>query len=462
MFYHDGVVYRQVNKTFKDNYDQLQSSGLYRCLVNEGLLVKHEETEFDQVGNTDAYKIIRPETIPFVSYPYEWCFSQLKAAALATIRIQKIALDYRMSLKDASAYNIQFFNNRPVLIDTLSFERLRDGEPWVAYKQFCEHFLAPLALSAYADIRLNRLLMAFLDGIPLDLANRLLPKRTWCSFPIALHIHLHVRSQKRYANDERPFPKGTISKRSLLGLIDSLESAVRKLNWKSSGTQWDDYYAKSNYTQNALQEKKRLVGKFLQTIDYRTVWDLGANDGAFSRLAANANASVISFDADYAAGERNLKCALEHSLRVFPLVVDLLNPSPALGWRNLERQAVFQRGAPDVVMALALIHHLAIGANVPLIRLAAFFGGICPYLIIEFVPTTDSQVKRMLAGREFIFADYTKSRFEDEFSNWFEIEESVRIAESDRILYLMKNKRAFAVNETGAPGANTVIGGLHV
>jgi len=198
VFRRDGVVHRQINERYADDYEALMASGLYEKLVDKSLLLSHEEVDIAPEQAQDHFKTIRPEQLDFVSYPYEWCFSQLKDAALATLRIQRVALGCDMSLKDASVYNLQRHRGKTVFIDTLSFERYRDGEPWVGYRQFCQHFLAPLALMSLCDLRLQQLLRVYIDGVPLDLAASLLPRKTWLNLGLVTHIRLHARFQTRY------------------------------------------------------------------------------------------------------------------------------------------------------------------------------------------------------------------------------------------------------------------------
>lgn len=233
IFYKDGSIYRQINDVYKENYDHLISSSLYQILVDEGLMISHVEiNKIDETDERDpdetyakrTYKTIRPITMPFISYPYEWCFSQLKDAALTTLTIQKKCLEYGMSLKDASAYNIQFLHGKPVFIDTLSFEKYTAGQPWKGYGQFCRHFLAPLALMTYSDVRLNQLMRIFIDGIPLDMASRLLPFKTYLRFALLSHIHIHARSQKHFANNRGSgsLRKKKMSDLGMSGIIESL------------------------------------------------------------------------------------------------------------------------------------------------------------------------------------------------------------------------------------------------
>ncbi|MBC8217987.1 MAG: SAM-dependent methyltransferase, partial [Planctomycetes bacterium] len=237
----------------------------------------HEEVDVEPESADDAYKIVKPEPMSFISYPYEWCFSQLKEAALITLEIQKKSLKFGMSLKDASAYNVQFRNGRPLLIDTLSFEKYHEGQPWVAYRQFCQHFLAPLALMSYTDIRLSQLLRVHVDGLPLDLTSALLPTRTYLRFSLLSHIHLHAKSQKHFANRRVDKQGRNMGRLSFLGLIDNLESVVRSLKWRPQATEWGEYYEDTNYSSTAFVHKRQVVSDFLDNGNPRTVWDLGAN-----------------------------------------------------------------------------------------------------------------------------------------------------------------------------------------
>ncbi len=446
LFARQGILYRQVNQLYRPHYDQLMSSGLYAQLVKAGLLIPHEEVALEPAEPEQVYKILRPERVDFISYPYEWSFSQLQDAALATLAIQKRALEAGMTLKDSSAYNIQFHRGKPLLIDTLSFEIYREGEPWVAYRQFCQHFLAPLALMAHTDVRLSQLLRIYIDGTPLDLAARLLPGRTRWNLGLATHIHLHAAAQLRYANRAvpgKPAARAGMSKLSLLGLIDSLESTTRKLAWKAAGTEWGDYYAASagHYSSTAFEDKRRLVAQFLERVQPQHAWDLGANTGDFSRLAAERGIPTVAFDIDPAAVEKNYRgCKAQKETNLLPLVMDLTNPSPGLGWHNRERHSLAERGPVDMVLALALIHHLAISNNVPLPKLAETLGDLCTWLVIEFVPKEDSQVQKLLASRQDIFTDYHLEGFEAAFEPLFTIHEKIQVQDTPRVLYLLEVK----------------------
>ena len=441
LFYRDDVLYRQINQSYKDDYDHLMTSGLYEELVNSKLLIPHQPSDDTTFYSDDAYKIIKPEPIPFLSYPYEWSFSQLKQAALTTLEIQKIAMDFGMTLKDCSAYNIQFNDCKPVLIDTISFERYYVGNIWKAYQQFCSHFLAPLTLMAHKDIRLNQLFKNYIDGIPLDMASALLPARTHLSYSTLSHIHAHAKSQRRYGDKKIKVSKHKLSRNQFVGLTSSLHSAVKKLNWSPKGTQWADYYSDTNYSERGFEQKKSVISDWLDKITPMCAWDLGANTGIFSRVAASKGIFTVSFDIDPAAVEQNfLNAQKNKETNILPLLLDLTNPSPSIGWANSERKSFMDRGPSDVVLALALIHHLAIGNNLPLSKIAAFFQKISKFLIIEFIPKTDSQISRLLVTREDIFDNYTLANFEKEFENFFDIRQKTGLDDSERTLYLMEKK----------------------
>jgi hypothetical protein len=436
----DGILYRQVNRSFRESFEAFLGSGLYDELVREGLLVPHEQVGLELSATVEAYAVLRPERVAFISYPYEWSFGQLQDAATLTLEIQKRALAKGFTLRDSSAYNIQFQSGRPVMIDTLSFEPREEGKPWVAYKQFCEQFLLPLTLMSTRDIRCGMLLRSYLDGIPLDLGSRLLPRRSWASPGALLNIHLHARVQRRYAGSAvgSPTRGRSMSRQALLALISGLDAAVRRLSWRPSGTEWADYTSDNNYSQAAAHSKREMVVAHLRGGGAGTVWDLGANTGDYSRAAREVASLVVSFDLDPAAVERNYRrVRAENETGILPLLLDLTNPSPAQGWAGNERLSLAERGPADALLALALIHHLAIGHNLPMEKIARYLSRLGRSLIIEFVPKSDSQVRRLLVSRPDIFPEYTKDGFETAFARHFTIESSARVADSERWLYFM-------------------------
>ncbi len=440
IFVTDGVVYRQVSYRYKANYDLLINSGFYESAVRSGLLIPHEEVS-NALRDEDAYKIIRPRQIDTISYPYEWSFSQLKDAAILTLELQRVALEHGVWLKDASAYNVQFVGSKPIFIDTLSFEKLPDGQPWVAYRQFCRHFLAPLALMALVDIRLGRSLQLHIDGIPLDFAAGLLPWKTKLNPGLAMHLIMHAKADKMSGNAETKTVKKHFKLVELQALCDNLKSTIERLTWTPGGTEWGNYYSETNYSDTGMNAKRSIVKSMLEEIHPKKVWDIGANTGEFSRLASALGSQVVSWDIDPAAVEKHYLAAKQASDELtLPLLTDLANPSPGIGWGLQERDSIFDRGSVDVVMALALVHHLAIGNNVPLPKIFEVFYQLGKNLIIEFVPKVDSQVVRLLRSREDIFTQYTQEGFEHALSDKFEILRVEQVPDTSRTLYLARGR----------------------
>ncbi|MBI4434702.1 class I SAM-dependent methyltransferase [Candidatus Uhrbacteria bacterium] len=435
-----GAIYRQINDGGREAFEMLSRSGCYGALIRDELLIPHEAVDRRFAWSDDAYAVIQPMRVPMVSYPYEWCFSQLKDAALATLRVQRCALSHGMSLRDASAYNIQFIAGKPVFIDTLSFERYHPGVPWVAYRQFCQHFLAPLALMSMRDIRLSQLLRVYLDGIPLDLAARLLPLRAKIRPGLFFNLLMHARAQRRYAGgrDAVAVARRQFSERAFCGLLDGLEMTIGHLRWAPVGTEWAEYDIERSYDRTAFVQKRALVEQFLVAFHPSTVWDLGANTGTFSRIASAHGAQTTAFDIDPAAVERNyLDVRVRGEKRILPLLLDLTNPSPGTGWAHAERESFIARGPADCVLALALIHHLAIGNNVPLGDIAEFLHRIARALIIEFVSKEDPRVQQLLRSRTDVFPSYTQESFERAFDAHFVTERIERIGTTPRTLYAM-------------------------
>jgi hypothetical protein len=443
LFFYDEILYRQINSSYKAHYETLINSGLYAYLEEQSLIVQHKKVyDIASPNPESSYCIIQPEIVDFISYPYEWCFLQLRGAALTTLRIMRMSLEHGMILKDASAYNMQFHLGKWQLIDTLSFEIYKEGEPWIAYKQFCQHFLAPLALMAYGDQRVNLMSRLFIDGIPLDITSKLLPLKSKFRLGLLTHIHMHAKSQKRYADNKIRYKKvsSQFNKRALIGLVESLKNTVKSLSVRGKRSEWGNYYEITNYSDRSFKEKKRIVRKFIKEIQPACVWDLGANTGEFSRLASDQGIFTVAFDIDPDAVNQNyIQVRKQRETNHLPLVMDLTNPSPSLGWAHQERQSLVDRGPVPMVLALALIHHLAISNNLPLIKIAEFFVSIGKFLVIEFVPKSDTQVQVLLQSRKDIFNNYSVKGFECAFKNYFQIKNKHQIIDSERIIYLMES-----------------------
>jgi len=436
----DGKIIRTVEKTYITHWcagaDFLEKMG------EEGLIIPFEEIE-SPFENT--YKVLHVTKIPFISYPYEWCFSQLQDAAMLLLLLQGQALKNGLIMKDASAYNIQFIGTHPIFIDILSFEKYAPGQPWGAYRQFCSHFLAPLALMSYGDLRCNSFLKLWIDGLPLDFAATLLPYKACLNLGLLWHIFLHANMQKRHADVRTSAAKAkkvNISPKALEGLAISLENTIKKLHLPKQKTEWENYYTDTNYSDEATNHKIQLIEQYAQICSGTIAIDMGANTGRFSKLLAPHFELVIAADIDPLAVERHYCALKEKKIKsILPIILDLTNPSPGIGFANKERSSFSDRCNADFMVALALIHHLAITGGITLEKVAEYFADLIkPHatLVLEFVPKEDSQVQRLLSVREDCFANYHIEGCRAAFSRFFLEKDSHIINGSMRTLLIFQ------------------------
>jgi hypothetical protein len=444
VFESEGKLYRQVNQYYAAPYRQLIDSGLYNKLVNQGQLIAHEEIAENITGSADWFTTLLPEPVETISYPYEWCFEQLQDAALLTLSVLKKALEHGMILKDATPYNIQFHKGRPIFIDTLSFDTYDPKQPWIAYRQFCQCFLFPLYLEHYLKTDIQKILSTYIDGIPVDIIAKLLPLKSRLSLGVWLHVYLqHSASTSTRANNNNHNNKtAAFSKKKLLDVISHLSSIITSFPAnKTYKTTWSNYYEDTILSKEYLKAKEVIISEMSAATKARSVLDLGANDGYFSKIFAGRQMQVIATDSDNRCISRLYQEVKKDKIEnILPLILDIANPSPAIGFNNQERAAFHDRIQTDLVAALALVHHLVIGKNISLPVLAEYFNKIAPELIIEFVPKEDEKVQHMLKTRPDTFIDYDQAHFEKYLSTYFDIIEKRPVAGTTRTLYRMKRK----------------------
>ena len=439
-------VLRIVNENYKIHYDHFINSELYSKLSKERKIVSHKDFNTSHSYSLDQYKVLEVEKIPFISYPYEWSFSQFKKAALITLEIQKVSIEYGMTLKDATPFNIQFLNNKPIFIDTLSFENIEDANySWKPYKQFCEMFLSPLCLMSFVDPRLNKLLTSWINGIPAEITLKLFSFKHKIKPSIFFHFYLPYRlskSQQKGNRQKSNSPKG-VSKKQHLNLIDQLIDFVTTLKIKNDQSEWGNYLLettreKSNYVTN----KEKFIRSFIGPIKYDTAWDIGSNDGHFSEiLSEKENATIYSMDIDWKSVDGNfLKCNRKEINNIYPLILDLSNPSPSIGWMNQERGSIFERlPKPELIICLALIHHI-INLNIPIEKIIELLNRTKRYVILEFVPIEDPKCQQIFASRieEIRYPD--KAFLIAKLKEYFKILEEKKLNETNRTLFLLEKR----------------------
>lgn len=420
-----GAIQRRINPCYFETYDMFMEM-VYPELIKERLIIPH------RVESRSPFRIvIVPERIPFISYPYEWSFSMLKEAALNTLRINEIALKHGMILRDATAYNMQYYRGKMTLIDTTSFKAYSGDTPWTAYTQFIRHFLNPLLWVKFYDPSMLRLSRIHIDGVPISLTSRMIPLRSKINPRILAHIESQAWAE-RHAKDTGKTPK--MSPIILTSLLKSLYKLVNSLIYKPKGRGWLNYVDNGeSYTYPGYASKRIFVGEILGQPD--TVLDLGANTGEYSRAAVGKDNWVIAVDNDHDCVNH-----LYGAVGVLPLYIDVCNPSGGIGWSNNERYSFWDRiGQVDTILALAIIHHLSIRNNVPLSMVADLLADHCKRLIIEWIPPSDKQAIRLLAGK--VVSEYSHAEFLRAFGRRFQkITEVGKVFESERIIYEMEVK----------------------
>lgn len=442
VFSEDGILKRGVTHLGQPDYEQFMRSGLYEDLVGRNWILPHDEEEIAEKGEQGIWKVLIPQKLDYISYPYEWSFDQLKDAALLTLRIQRVALGYGMSLKDASAFNIQFLGCQPIFIDTLSFESNRQRY-WVAYRQFCEHFVGPLLLMSHVSPDWSQLFRSSLDGIPLRLASDLLPASTYCRPGPLVHVHLHARMQRKSLDAGRYPPvreAAGIDRKP--AIVDSLIAAVQRIKLRNVESSWSRYSAEAtHYSTTAEQFKREAVESAMDLVQPASVLDVGGNDGAYARLATARGIRCICLDSDPLCVNQNyLLSKKNRDTGMLPLLMDITNPSPSLGFDGCERMSFMDRTKPDLVLALAILHHLRVRANIPFLRLAGFLAKISKWLLIEYVPKSDAKVRVLMMGRKDLFEDYSLQGFLEVFGAHFKHEWSREIPENGRSLHLFRKR----------------------
>jgi ribosomal protein L11 methylase PrmA len=444
----DDRVFRTVSPTGWPNFETLMQSGVLDAMIESGRLWPAKLAGFDEVppavaalaGSTRA-RIVEHPVLPFVSYPYEWPYALAKRAALLHLDLHLDLLERGFSLIDGSAYNVQFAGTRPVFIDTLSIVPYAEGDPWLGYQQFCAQFLNPLLITAYLGIGYHAWFRGALEGISVQDTARVLPWRSCLSWAVLSHVMLHAkllsRAGRTPAAEGRKKLRGP-SRLGMTGLLRGLRSAVRRLQPKGlSDTTWSGYETNNSYADPEAEAKRRFVGAFIERARPAMLWDFGCNTGAYSELAlASGAARAVGFDFDLGALEGAVARADARKLDLLPLHLDATNPSPRQGWRQMERAGLAERKNASGLLALAFLHHLVIGRNIPLPEAVAWLVGFAPIGVIEFVPKSDPMVRGMLAQRADIFADYDIDSFRSVLGACARIVRETEISPGGRTLFL--------------------------
>jgi SAM-dependent methyltransferase len=435
VFYRNGDVFRGISANVLANWKRLTATRFFADFALRGNIVStnlvSEQPSTDHAPADRPWAaVLRHDRIPFVSYPYEWTFGMLKDAALLHLDLMLAALEEDFILKDASPYNVQWHGARPVFIDIPSFEVLEPGQPWVGYRQFCELFLYPLMLRAYKGVDFRPWLRGSIDGISAASLRPLLSLRDLARAGVVTHVVAHNALQRRYSARERnvrsELTRAGFDKRLIVRNVLNLRKIISRMVPGGGKTEWSDYTRTHSYGEADFDAKRTFVRNAASLHRWRRVWDLGCNTGTFSRIAAEHADHVVAMDGDWMAVEDLYQSqkARSDGGSILPLVVNLADPSPGQGWRGRERKSLPDRGTPDLTLCLALIHHVVIGANIPMADFMRWLADLGTALVIEFIDREDEMVEALLRHKDDQYDDYRPEVFQALLKEHFDVRNS--------------------------------------
>lgn len=437
VFYSNGEVHRVLSRAGLEDFEALVMSGL----LDDPRIVTTERVDgpppVPDLLAHDAVALLRHEPIPFVSYPYEWTFSMLRDAALLQLDLLLAALEHDLILKDSSPYNVQFRGARPVFIDVGAFERLRPEELWVGYRQFCMLYLYPLLLQALKGVDFRAWLRGSIDGIsPLEMRG-LMCFRDRFRRGLATSVFLHARLERSARARTPTKASASVGRHVIRANVRKMRKLVARLDWRPPEGIWVAYGEQNTYTEADARRKEDFVRQVAALRSWRLAWDLGANNGRYSRVVAEHARHVVAVDADPGPVEllyRDLRAAGDE--RILPLATSVTDPSPGLGWRGRERRPLLERGRPSLVLALALVHHVSIAGNVPLSEFVDWLAELGAPLVIEFPTRDDPMVHALLdAKREGLHPDYELEFFERRLGAGFDVRRREQLDSRTRVLF---------------------------
>ena len=443
VFRYNGGLFRYLSADALRDWEQLASTRFFRQFSDTGRLIGTTRL-VDPPPFTDLSSswvaVLKHERVQMLSFPYEWCFGMLQDAALLQLDLLLAALDEGMTMKDATPFNVQWLGTRPTFIDVGSFTHEHPGEAWAGYRQFCQLFLYPLFLQAYKNLPFHPWLRGSLEGIDARHCVKMMSLRDLLRPGVLAHVYLMSKMQARYEggsrNIQRDLRAAGFSATLVKNNVNRLRRLVARLRWTPGESAWSAYTQSNTYEEKDRETKRRFVSSVAATQRWPCVWDIGCNTGEYSRLVAAHADRVVALDADHPTIER-----FYHALKtdgnsaILPLVSDVADPSPALGWRSLERPGLGDRAKPDLILCLALVHHLAIGRNIPLPELVDWLAGFGAHLVIEFVDADDPMVQRLLLNRGAVDFSYSRPQFESCLGRSFRVLQSTPLSLGTRVLY---------------------------
>lgn len=442
----NGRIFRTLSPAAAERMRSFEKDGRLRRLIDAGAIIPSALTTASQAG-LDSHLcgnlVMEHEKIPLVTYPYEWSFDMLRDAALHTLDLLETCLDMGMMLKDATPFNLSAHKNRMVFMDTLSLDEYRDGRPWEGYSQFCREFLFPLMLTAYKRIEFQSWFRGELNGLKAPSLSQVFGYANLPSKGVWTHVHLQAflerfLSRKKDLSVRDRFKTGSFPKKVIIRMVRKLRKIVAAMKYRAADSVWTGYEGHNTYAPEDERTKEGFVSAAARGLNGEVWADLGCNNGRYALVAARATKLVVGLDADPAAVNgfyRRIRA--REGAACHPVVCDLLNPSPAMGWRLTERPSLFDRLRADRFLALALVHHLCIGGNVPLGEFVEMLKGVGGGGVVEWVNKKDPMVQRLLRNRQDVFPDYTWENFRNLIEGSFQLKEVTETHHGTRKLCLV-------------------------
>ena len=439
-------VLRGISENALQNWHLLEQSMVFQSYSVSGniivsrLLTEDMAGQVPQIEDDPWNAWLEHDCIPFINYPYEWCFEMLKDAALLHLDLLEAGLQDNITLKDASAFNIQFMGADAVFIDIPSFEPYQPGMPWTGFRQFCQHFLYPLMLQSYKKISFRNWQRGNVEGITPYECNQLMSLRDRLRPGVFSLVYLQSKIVAAMGNKKTSMlseaRESEFGKEIILVNVRKLRRIIRGLAWKPARSEWSEYKTDNSYDTECFNRKCDFVRQVAAQESRKRVWDIGCNTGHFSRLFAENSDYVVSMDIDELSVQKfYLELKQERNTKILPLVFDLTNPSPSLGWRCEERLALADREPPTLILCLALIHHLVISGNVPLTNVLEWLASFKCELVIEMLSKQDEMVQKLLLNKTDQYPEFTVEGFEAIASQYFVTKEKETVMPARRFLY---------------------------
>ena len=453
--YTDGErIFRVILKSAQEEWQKFVESKLFsllqekRYLQSTKLISLRDYQSWLNFSTEEAIALVEhDEKIPFISYPYEWPFSMLRDAALFHLEFLKECLNEGFITKDGTPYNIQFIGTKPTFIDILSIISYREGNPWVGFGQFSQLFLYPLFLMSYKGIPFQPWLRSELEGMDVYTVRKFFS--FWDIFKpgIFSNIFILAKLQKLFSAQkesikDKIFSSGTITRKTIHSHILRLYKIIKSLPAPRLFSLWDKYENENIYSAKDKEAKHNFILESVRAVRPSLLLDLGANTGEYSILSASYAKYVVAIDNDYQAIDTFYNSLKETKVKnVLPLIGSIVNPAPDLGWKLAEHSSFFHRLKPDMVLCLALLHHIRIGNNIPLQDFVEWLIGLAPNTIIEFVKKEDPMVKILLKEKADTYSDYNEEVFEYHLKKHGKIVKKYNLSLGSRALYFFKRSK---------------------